>query len=94
MPILSLHICEYQIFIMFLLHSLCDILSTTDVFLNIFFVGMPHSATYIFLYFFSNEPELGTEIDTGMVMTPFPSSILGRDSNPQPESNLLTTRPD
>ncbi len=26
---------------------------------------------------FSNEPELGTEIDPGMVMTPFPSSILG-----------------
>jgi hypothetical protein len=33
---------------------------------------------------FSNEPELGTEIDPGMVVTPFPSSILGRDSNPQP----------
>ncbi len=41
-------------------------------------------------------PELGTEIDPGMVMTPFPSSILGRDSNPQPwdhESSLLTSRP-
>ncbi len=25
---------------------------------------------------FSIEPELGTEIDSGMVMTPFPSSIL------------------
>ncbi len=33
-----------------------------------FFVGVPHLATYIF---FSNEPELGTEIDSGMVMTPF-----------------------
>jgi hypothetical protein len=46
---------------------------------------------------FSNEPDLGTEIDPGMVMTPFPSSILGQDLNPQPhdrESNLLTTRPD
>ncbi len=52
---------------------------------------MPHSAAYIF--FFINEPELGIEIDPGMVMTPFPSSILGRDSNPQPydrESNSLT----
>jgi hypothetical protein len=52
-------------------------------------------------YFFScspwGEPDLGTEIDPGMVMTPFPSSILGQDLNPQPhdrESNLLTTRPD
>ncbi len=46
---------------------------------------------------FSNEPELCTEINPSMAMTPFPSSILGRDSNPQPydhESNLLTTRPD
>jgi hypothetical protein len=25
---------------------------------------------------FSNEPELGTKIDPGMVMTPFPSSLL------------------
>ncbi len=46
---------------------------------------------------FSYEPELGKEIDPGMVMTPFPSSILGRDSNTQPydcKSNSLTTRPD
>jgi hypothetical protein len=32
-------------------------------------------------FLFSNEPELGTEIDPSMVMTPFLSSILGRDSN-------------
>ncbi len=35
------------------------------------------------------------ERDPGMVMTPFPSCILERDSNPQPynrESNVLTTR--
>jgi hypothetical protein len=32
----------------------------------------------------SNEQELGTEIDPGMAMTPFPSSILDRDLNSQP----------
>ncbi len=54
---------------------------------------MPHSATYFFI--FSNEPELGTESDPCCVITP--SSIFGRDSNPQPydrELNSLTTRPD
>ncbi len=56
-------------------------------------------APFGFLYFssFSNEPEMGTEINPGMVMTPFPSSTLGQNSNPQPynhESNLLTTRLD
>jgi hypothetical protein len=49
------------------------------------FFGVPHLATYLSL--FSIEPELGTEIDPGMVMTPFPSSILvetRQDLNPQP----------
>ncbi len=44
------------------------------------------------IFFFMNESELGAEIDPDMVMTTFASSILGRDSNPQPhdrESNLL-----
>ena len=51
---------------------------------------------YLYFSLFSNEPELGTEIDPGMVMTQFPSSILGRDLNPQPydrKLNSLTTRP-
>jgi hypothetical protein len=43
-----------------------------------------------------NEPELGSGINSGMALTPFPSSI-GRDLNPQPsdrELSMLTTRPD
>jgi hypothetical protein len=65
-----------------------------------FFIGLPHLATYIFLIFSMNEPELGAGIDSGMAFNPFPSSILDKtrqDSNPQPldrESSLLTTRPD
>ncbi len=68
----------------------------TEGFLIIFFVGMPHTAAYIFSLF-SNEPEMGTEINPGMFITLFLSSILGRDLNPQPcdhESKSLTTRPD
>jgi hypothetical protein len=41
----------------------------------------------------SNEPKLGTELDSGMVMTLFPSSILGQESNLQPydgEPNSIT----
>ncbi len=57
------------------------------LFLNVFFVGLPHLATYIFLYFSMSEPELGAGIDSGMAFNPFPSSILYKtrqDSNPQP----------
>ncbi len=52
-----------------------------------FFVSLPHLATYIFLIFSMNEPELGTGIDPGMAFNPFPYSILDKmrqDSNPQP----------
>jgi len=50
----------------------------------IYFFGVPHLATCIFLFFY-NGPELGVEIDPGMCMalTPLPSKI-GRGSNPQP----------
>jgi hypothetical protein len=34
-----------------------------------FLVGLPHLATYIFLYFPMNEPELGAGIDPGMTLT-------------------------
>jgi len=36
-----------------------------------FFVGLPHLATYTFSYFSSNEPEpeLGAGIDPGMALT-------------------------
>ncbi len=66
----------------------------------VFFVGLPHLATYIFIILSMNEPELGAEIDPGLAFNPFPSSILDktrRDLNPQPldhESSPLTTRPD
>jgi len=46
------------------------------IFQNIFL------ATCIFLFFY-NEPELGVGIDSGVALTPLPSSI-GRGSNPQP----------
>ncbi len=59
------------------LHSITCLLES---FFLIFFVGMPIRLPIFSL--FSNEPELGIEIDPGMVMTPFPPSILGRDSNP------------
>jgi hypothetical protein len=35
---------------------------------SVFFVGLPHLATYIFLVFSTNEPELGAGIDTGMAL--------------------------
>jgi len=38
------------------------------------FFGVPRLATCIFLIFY-NEPELGSEIDPGMVLTPLSSSI-------------------
>ncbi len=43
--------------------------------LKLFFVGVPHLATYIFVTF-QIEPELGAGIYTGMAFTPCPSSIL------------------
>jgi hypothetical protein len=43
-----------------------------------FFVGLPHLATYIFLIFSMNEPELGAGINPGMAFKPFPSSILDK----------------
>jgi len=43
-------------------------------FVYIFFFGVPHLATCIFLVFY-NEPELGVGIDPGMALTPFASSI-------------------
>jgi len=46
------------------------------------FFGVPRLATCVFLISY-NEPELGAEIDPGMALTPFPSSI-GGGSNPQP----------
>jgi hypothetical protein len=33
-----------------------------------FFLGLPHLATYIFLVFSPNEPELGAGIDPGMAL--------------------------
>jgi hypothetical protein len=41
---------------------------------NIFFVGVPHLATYIFLNF-QIEPKLSIGIDPGIALNPFPSSI-------------------
>ncbi len=52
-----------------------------------FFGGMPHLATYIFLIFSTNEAEMAAGIDPVMAFKPFPFSILDkmrRDSNPQP----------
>jgi hypothetical protein len=61
------------------------------------FFGVPHLATFIFFLFrLINEPGLGAEIDPGIDLTQFPSSM-GRDLNPRPsnrESSMLTTRPD
>jgi len=45
---------------------------------------VPHLATSIFLSFY-DEPELGTEIDPGMALTPLPYSI-GQGSNPRPSN--------
>jgi len=39
-----------------------------------YFFGVPLLGTCIFLIFYK-EPELGAEIDPGMVLTPLPSSI-------------------
>ncbi len=47
-------------------------------FFNIFLLVCPIWLPVFSL--FSNEPELGTEIDSGMVMTPFTSSILDETS--------------
>ncbi len=72
----------------------CYIIPIRFVF-NFFLLACPIGLPIFSL--FSNEPELVTEIVPGMVMTPFPSSVLGRDSNSQPydcESNSLITRPD
>jgi len=48
----------------------------------LYFFGVPHLATCIFLFFYI-EPEMGVEIDPGMALTPLPSSI-GQGSNPRP----------
>jgi hypothetical protein len=70
------------------------------LYLNVFFVDLPHLTTYIFLIFSMNEPELGGGINPGMAFNQFPSSILDKtrqDLNPQlldRELSLLTTRPD
>ncbi len=45
-----------------------------QLFIYIYFFGVPHLATCIFLVFYK-EPELGVGIDLGMALTPFPSSI-------------------
>ena len=58
--------------------------------------GVPHLATYIFFLFFKwMNQALGENFDSGMALTPSPSSLRW-DLNPQPfnhESSLLTTRP-
>jgi hypothetical protein len=55
-------------------YTFAPTISMAEFFLNIFLLAYP-----IWLPVFSlflNEPELGTEIDSGMVMTPFPSIVL------------------
>jgi hypothetical protein len=49
-----------------------------------FFVDLPHLATYIFSFFSMNEPELGTGIGLGMAFNPFTSIWIRQDLNPQP----------
>ncbi len=64
------------------------------IFLNIFCWHAPF-VYYIFLYFQMNQNWVQKSIL--LWLTPFPSSIMWRDSNPQPydrESNSLATRPD
>jgi len=39
------------------------------------FFGVPHLATCIFFFQLLKQPGLGAEIDPGMALTPFPSSI-------------------
>jgi len=61
--------------------------------LNFFFWYAQFGDLYIFSIILS---ELGAGIDSGMALTPFPSSI-GWDLNPRPsnrESSSLTNRPD
>jgi hypothetical protein len=65
-----------------------------------FFVGLPHLATYIFLIFPWMYQNWVQESTLAWLFNPFPSSILDKmrqDLNPQPsdrESSPLTTRPD
>jgi len=48
----------------------------------------------ICIFFFYNEPELGGEIDPGMVLTPLPSSIgLDGDGNPRPSDREPSALP-
>jgi len=46
----------------------------------------------VFSNFFYNEPELGLGVDSGMALTPLPSSI-GRGSNPQPSDREPSALP-
>ncbi len=62
-----------------------------DSFKKIIFLGLPHLATFIFLFFY-NEPELGVGIDPGMALTPLLSSI-GQGSNPQPSDHEPSALP-
>jgi len=52
---------------------------------------VPHLATCIFLFFY-NEPELGVGIDSGMALTPLPSSI-GPGLNPHPSDREPSALP-
>jgi hypothetical protein len=67
---------------------------------NVFFVGLPHLGTYIFLIFSTNEPELGAGINPGMVLNVDHFHLvfwIRQDLNSQPldcESSWLTTRLD
>jgi hypothetical protein len=61
-----------------------------------FFVGLPHLATYIFLVFSTNEPELGAGIDPGMALNVdhFHLVFWPRFEPLDRESSSITTRPD
>jgi hypothetical protein len=61
------------------------------LFFQKYFLGVPHLATGIFLFFY-NEPELGVGIDPGMALTPLPSSI-GRGLNPRPSDRESSALP-
>jgi hypothetical protein len=60
---------------MFMLHNAnffnfkCQLRVSCQAIPLIFFVGLPHLATYIFLIFSMIEPELGAGIDPGMALT-------------------------
>ncbi len=58
------------------------IVDTHSIIIFLYFFGVPHLATCIFLFFY-NEPELGVGIDPGMALTPLPSNI-GWGLNPRP----------